>query len=223
MAITFQPQTGVLLMQCTCPTDGTVLRCILSPSTPCALQGRPPFPWSCHKGQHLASSLLTAQEHRLHKVLVPGSLGSLPAGYTALARRAPSGPRRLGDRRRLALISARPGLPQIHWVFDEPVRARGGRQGRRGAGGRARVRTDRAPGRRCPALPRPWWPGAGRGLEPREQEQRPYRPLFRLHLLRLLLLPPATRAVTTGSDWPGCPAKEKRQGANRGEELPGKE
>lgn len=50
----------------------------------------PPFPWNCHKGQHLASSLRTAQEHRLLKVLVPVSLGSLPAP----ARRAP---RSLGD------------------------------------------------------------------------------------------------------------------------------
>lgn len=47
--------------------------------------------------------------------------------------------------------------------------------------------------------------------EPRELEQRPYRPLFRLHLLLLLLLPPATRAVITGSDWPGCPEKEESE------------
>lgn len=131
-----------------------------------------------------------------------------------------------------------PGLPQMTWVFGEPMRARGGRPGRRGAGGRARVRTDRAPGRRCPAPPRPWWPRVRRGQRPRrcppsawparlgpeppEQEQRPYRPLFRLHLLRLLLLPPATRAVTTGSDWPGCPAKEREGGQTAGKNFPGR-
>lgn len=62
------------------------------------------------------------------------------------------------------------------------------------------------------------------GREQREQAQRPYRPLFRLHLLRrlLLLLPPTTRAVTTGSDWPGCPAKtDKGEKDNR--ENPGEE
>ena len=122
------------------------------------------------------------------------------------------------------------GSLQVRTVLDRPARARGGRRGRSGAGGRANVRTERAPGRRCPALPRlPWlragpgprpphcppsarphWPG----WEPREQEQRPYRPLFHLHLLCLLLLPPATRSVTTGSDWPGCPAKERDRGEN---------
>lgn len=100
-----------------------------------------------------------------------------------------------------------PAPNQVRWVFGELVRARGGRQGRGGAGGRARVRTNRAPGRRCPALLRSRWPRAGRGPrprqcppsappagarpEPREREQRPYRSLFRLHLLRLLLLPPS--------------------------------
>ena len=60
------------------------------------------------------------------------------------------------------------------------------------------------------------WPG----WEPREQEQRPYRPLFHLHLLCLLLLPPATRSVTTGSDWPGCPAKERDRGETTRNNFP---
>jgi len=179
----------------------------------------------------LASSLLTAQEHRLLKVLVPVSLGSLPAP----ARRAPGGPGAWETRGALALISTLGLAPSAHGP-DPPARARGGRRGRSGAGGRANVRTERAPGRRCPALPRlPWlragpgprpphrppsarphWPG----WEPREQEQRPYRPLFHLHLLCLLLLPPATRSVTTGSDWPGCPAKERDRGETTRNNFP---
>lgn len=81
------------------------------PSRPAVLHcGAPSFPMEL--SQRTALGILTpvAQEHRLHKVLVPVSLGSLPAGYTAPARRAPGGPRSLGDRGRLALIST-PRLP----------------------------------------------------------------------------------------------------------------
>lgn len=52
--------------------------------------------------------------------------------------------------------------------------------------------------------------------EPRELKQRPYSPLFRFHLLRLLLLPPATRAIITGSGRPGCPEKKRGGGGNTG-------
>lgn len=59
--------------------------------------------------------------------------------------------------------------------------------------------------------------------------QRPYRPLFCLHLLGLLLLPSATRAVTTGSDWPGCPEKKESKrgvcvwrGGSTGNNFPGR-
>lgn len=58
---------------------------------------------------------------------------------------------------------------------------------------------------------------ARRGSEPRELEQRPYRPLFHLHLLRLLLLPqpPAqSQPVQTGQ---GAPKKKtvRRGGKHR--------
>lgn len=45
--------------------------------------------------------------------------------------------------------------------------------------------------------------------EPRELKQRPYSPLFRFHLLRLLLLPPATRRHNRFR-LAGVPRKEER-------------
>lgn len=188
--------------------------------------GAPSFPRSCHKGQHLASSLFTAKEHQLHRVLVPVSLGSLPTECTAAARRAPGGPGSLGDQGRLAFICRPQVAPKCTWVVGGSARARGVRQGRSDLGALSCTHGEGArpvvPSSTALVAPGPARPGARAvpslllaGLAPhssgpRELEQRPHCPLFRLHLLRLLLfLPPATRAVVTGLDWPGCPAKKR--------------
>lgn len=135
-----------------------------------------------------------------------------------LPRRAPGGLRSLGDLGRLAFSSRPRDPPTCAWVLGGSAWAQARRRGR------APVRAERAPGRRCQALPPGWLPARPGALAvpslrlaglaphrsgPRELEQRPHRPLFRLHLLRLLLLPPASRAVLTGLDWPRCPAKER--------------
>lgn len=91
----------------------------------------------------MASSLLTAQEHRLHKVLVPVSLGSLPAGDTAPARRAPCRPG-TWETRGDSHSSSDPGSLQMHTVLGGPARARGGRRGA-AAPGDALVRAPRGP------------------------------------------------------------------------------
>lgn len=234
---TFQPKVRV---RCQCrPPAGQTERPQMQPlslSTLCALRGRPPFRGAVTKDStwHPHSSLPRGTNSK--EFWCPFLWDHCQRGYTALARKTPRGPRSLGDQGRLAFIY-RPCLP------PNGHRSLEGRRGHavcsRGAAtpGHARVRTERAPGRWCQALPPSWLPAQARALAvpflrlvglarqgsgQRELEQRPYRPLFRLHLLHLLLLSPSNPRIHNRFRLARVPRKEERSvwrwgGVGRGE------
>lgn len=225
VTVTFKLKTGVYLWWRTCLVDRTCSDAASAQHTLCTA-GAPPFPWNCHKGQHLAS-LRTAQEHRLLKVLVPVSLGSLPAP----ARRAPRPGRPGGTRTHLHSRARSKGARS--WTGRASTRWAAERSG---AGGRASVRTEGA----WPAVPSSpaasVAPGPGRGRGPHRALPPPGRtggagspraraaplsPAFPpLHLFCLLLLPPATRSVTTSSRLARVPRKRETGGKTRGNNFP---
>lgn len=121
-----------------------VLECSLSSSTRCMKRGHPPFCGVVTKDSIWHPHFSLSRSTGLHRVLVPVSLGSLPGGYTAPARRAPGGPRSLGDQRQLVLIS-RTRLPaNVHRPWRAGAGTRCGAP-RKDAEGRARVRAQRVP------------------------------------------------------------------------------
>ena len=142
----------------------------------------------------------------------PGSLGDRAGPRTRLHARARSKCARSWTGRRAHAVggggAAAPGDAR---VCAPRGRLAGGAHSRAAsvAPGRARAAAPTVPSLRPAGV-------AGLGAARAREEQRPYRPLSHLHLLRLLLLPPATRSVTTGSDWPGCPAKESDRGEKQG-------
>lgn len=112
-----------------------------------------------------------------------------------------------------------PAPHQVRWAFGEPVRARGGRRGRGGAGDAlACAPTGRlargawlscGPGGPGGALPPPSRPEPGPSLESGSSAPTAR---FSASISSASSSFPVTRAVTTGSDWPGCPAKQGKRG-----------